>query len=254
MQHAPTDLAEEVQTELALRCDLAACYRLIAHFGWDDLVANHISVRLPGPEHHFLLNPYGLMFGEITASSLVRVDLDGNVLSDTPYGINKAGYVIHSAVHGIRPDVRCVIHLHTRDGVAVAMTEEGLLPLNQTAMMIIDEIAYHDYEGPAFNLSERQRLATNLSSRNLMILRNHGTMALGRSVPEAFQRLYNLEWACGVQVRARSMGVPLVTPSKLALERMHNRPKADALRAYAEGRSWPALLRLLDRTNPGYQD
>ena len=254
MQPAPPDLPEGAESELALRRDLAACYRLVAHFGWDDLVANHISVRLPGPEHHFLLNPFGLMFGEITASSLVRVNLDGNVLSDTPYGINKAGYVIHSAVHAVRPDARCVIHLHARDGVAVAMTEEGLLPLNQTAMMIIDEIACHDYEGPAFDLAERDRLAANLGSRNLMILRNHGTMALGRSVAEAFQRIYYLEWACSVQVRARSMGVPLVTPSQAALERMDNRPKADALRTYAEQRSWPALLRLLDRSNPGYCD
>jgi len=240
--------------EAQLRRDLAACYRLVAHFGWDDLVANHISVRLPGPEHHFLLNPYGMMFDEITASCLVRVDLDGNIIGDSPYTINKAGYVIHSAIHAMRPDAECVIHLHTRDGVAVSMTQEGLLPLNQTAMMIIDQVAYHDYEGPAFDLEERDRLAANLGSKNLMILRNHGTMALGRSVAEAFQRLYHLEWACDVQVRARSMGVPFVEPSPLALGRMNNRPKADALRAYAEERSWPALLRRLDKINPSYAD
>ncbi len=240
------------RSEAELRVELAAFYRVVAMFGWDDLVANHISVRLPGNEEAFLLNPFGLMFEEITASSLVKVDLDGNILQDTPHSINKAGYVIHSAVHAIRPDAQCVAHLHTRDGVAVAMTETGLLPLNQTAMMIHDEVTYHDYEGPAFDLSERERLQRDLGTRNLMILRNHGTMALGRSVAEAFQRLYFLEWSCSVQVRALAMGQPLVQPALQASERMDNRPKLDALRNYAEQRSWPAILRKLDRVNPGY--
>ncbi|MCK9542710.1 MAG: class II aldolase/adducin family protein [Novosphingobium sp.] len=242
------------KTEAELRVELAAFYRVVAMFGWDDLVANHISVRLPGEDHAFLLNPFGLMFEEITASSLVRVDLDGNILQDTNYSINKAGYVIHSAVHAMRPDAQCVAHLHTRDGVAVSMTGTGLLPLNQTAMMIHDEVTYHDYEGPAFDLSERERLQHDLGTKNLMILRNHGTMALGRSVAEAFQRLYSLEWSCQVQVRALAMEQPLVRPGEAATARMDNRPKADALRAYAEQRSWPAILRKLDRVNPGYAD
>lgn len=249
-----TNLAVARKSEAELRVELAAFYRIVAMFGWDDLVANHISVRLPGEQHAFLLNPFGLMFEEITASSLVKVDLDGNILQGTGHSINKAGYVIHSAVHALRPDAQCVAHLHTRDGVAVSMTATGLLPLNQTAMMIHDEITYHDYEGPAFDLSERERLQHDLGTKNLMILRNHGTMALGRSVAEAFQRLYFLEWSCTTQVRALAMGQPLVEPALGATARMDNRPKLDALRNYAEQRSWPAILRKLDRTNPGYAD
>ena len=197
--------------ERAVRIDLAACYRLVALYGWDDLVFTHISARVPGPEHHFLINPYGMMFEEITASSLVKVDADGNALGNSPYAVNPAGFTIHSAVHEVREDAGCVIHLHTPDGTAVATSSTGLLPLNQTAQLVLPDLAYHDYEGVALDLDERPRLQRDLSRHNIMLLRNHGTLTVGRSVAEAFLRMYLLERACTMQVsdvRARGHPAP----------------------------------------------
>ena len=176
--------------EWRIRVDLAACYRLIAHYRWDDLVFTHISARVPGPERAFLLNPYGMMFQEITASSLVKVDFDGNVLIPSEHGINLAGYTIHSAIQMARPDVTCVIHLHSRDGAAVSAQKDGLLPLTQTAMIARAFLAYHDYEGIALDLGERERLVSDLGDKCLMMLRNHGTLACGPSVAEAFARMF----------------------------------------------------------------
>jgi ribulose-5-phosphate 4-epimerase/fuculose-1-phosphate aldolase len=184
LKEAPSEMTE---AEWSQRVNLAACYRLIAYYGWDDLVDTHISARVPGPEHHFLINPHGLMFDEITASSLVKVDLDGNQLSQSPYSINPAGFTIHSAIHEVREDAGCVIHLHTPDGTAVASCADGLLPLNQTAQLVTFDLAYHDYEGIALDHDERPRLQRDLGDKNHMLLRNHGTLTVGRSVASAFE-------------------------------------------------------------------
>src|SRR2546421_11248215 len=187
--------------EWAVRTDLAAAYRAVALYGWDDLVDTHISARVPGPDHHFLINPYGLMFDEITASSLVKVDLDGNQLTKSEYSINPAGFTIHSAIHEVREDAGCVLHLHTLDGTAVSSSLEGLLPLNQTAQFVTHDLAYHDYEGVALDHDERPRLQKDLGSKNHMLLRNHGTLTVGPSVPSPFERMYHLERACTMHVR-----------------------------------------------------
>ena len=210
------ELASDMtEAEWNQRVNLAACYRLIAHYGWDDLVDTHISARVPGPAHHFLINPYGLMFDEITASSLVKVDLDGNQLTESPYSINPAGFTIHSAIHEVREDAGCVLHLHTTDGTAVASCMEGLLPLNQTAQLVTFDLAYHDYEGIALDHDERPRLQNDLGNKNHMLLRNHGTLTVGRSVASAFERMFHLERACTMQVRTRMLG-PVAYPSTKA--------------------------------------
>jgi ribulose-5-phosphate 4-epimerase/fuculose-1-phosphate aldolase len=184
LKKVPSDMTD---AEWSQRINLAACYRLIAHYGWDDLVDTHISARVPGPDHHFLINPYGLMFDEITASSLVKVDLDGNQLTKSDYSINPAGFTIHSAIHEVREDAGCVLHLHTPDGTAVASSMEGLLPMNQTAQLVTHDLAYHDYEGIALDHDERPRLQKDLGTKNHMLLRNHGTLTVGRSVASAFR-------------------------------------------------------------------
>jgi ribulose-5-phosphate 4-epimerase/fuculose-1-phosphate aldolase len=244
------------EEERAIRRDLAACYRLVALYGWDDLLATHISARIAGSNGDaFLINPIGLMFEEITASSLVKVNLAGDILQDTPYAINRAGFVIHSAVHGAREDAGCVIHLHTRDGVAVSALSRGLLPLNQTAMIVAPHIAFHEYEGVATDEAERARLVADLGDRRLMLLRNHGTLSVGESIAQAFLQIYMLEWACAVQVRTLGMG-----------ERLHDAPKDAITKAgdllnqrsdssqFARTLLWPALLRKVDRASPGYAD
>src|SRR5215469_679832 len=207
--HAIESLEGKVSAEeWQLRVDLAATYRLVALHGWDDMIFTHISARVPGPDHHFLINPYGLLFEEITASSLVKIDIDGHKVVDSPYPVNPAGFTIHSALHMNRDDAHCVIHLHTDDGVAVSAQEDGLLPLDQHAMTICGDIAYHDYEGIALDLDERERLVADLgASKHAMILRNHGTLTLGKSCPDAFMRMYYLERACTMQVRALSGGL-----------------------------------------------
>ena len=243
---------DSAAAEAALRQDLAAAYRLVAHFGWDDLVATHISVRLPH-EDAFLINPFGMLFEEICPDDLVKVDMDGTVLAPTPWKVNKAGFVIHSAIHAARHDALCVIHLHTPDGVAVSMLEEGLLPLNQTAMLLAGDIAFHEFEGIAVDLAERERLARDLGDKSIMLLRNHGTLALGASIPEAFASMYFLETACTIQVRALGMGRPVhAAPVEAVRKVAAFRPEQGA--SLANDLIWPALLRKLDRLDPTWRD
>ena len=242
------------ESEWKVRVDLAAAYRLVALYGWDDLIFTHISARVPGPEHHFLINPYGLMFEEITASSLVKVGMDGNPVGESPYPVNPAGFTIHSAVHEVREDAGCVIHLHTPDGTAVATSSERLLPLNQTAQLVIGDLAYHDYEGVALDHDERPRLQRDLGNKNHMILRNHGTLTLGRSVASAFERMYHLERACSMQVATRMLG-PSAYPVEQAVIDKNTELFANPDRAELRSTRlvWPPLLRKLDRLDPSYK-
>lgn len=242
------------EAEWQTRVDLAAVYRLVALYGWDDLIFTHISARVPGPEHHFLINPYGMTFDEITASSLVKVDLHGEVAMETPYQINPAGFTIHSAVHAAREDARCVLHVHSLNGVAVSAQKKGLLPLSQHAMLVLGMVAYHDYEGVALNDDEKPRLVRDLGAKNILILRNHGLLAVGSSIPEAFVTMYTLEAACAIQVRAQAGGGelieidPRITAGAAAQTKQVTRGTGPGALA------WPALLRKLDRKNPGYRD
>src|SRR6202161_4518479 len=251
LKKAPSEMTEAEWTQ---RVNLAACYRLIAHYGWDDLVDTHISARVPGPEHHFRINTYGLMFDEITASSLVKVDLDGNLLTKSPYHINPAGFTIHSAIHEVREDAGCVIHLHTPDGTAVATSAEGLLPLNQTAQLVTYDLPYHDYEGIALDHDERPRLQRDLGAKKHMLLRNHGTLTVGRAVASAFERMFHLERACTMQVRTRMLG-PTAYPVEQAVvdknTTLLSNPDRQDLRSTTL--VWPALLRKVERLDPGYK-
>jgi len=238
--------------EWRVRVELAACYRLVAHFGWDDLIFTHISARVPGPEHHFLINPYGLTFDEITASSLVKVDLDGKIVEPAPYPINPAGFTIHSAVHAAREDAHCVLHLHTVAGVAVSAHAEGLLPLNQTAMLLGDDLAYHDYEGVALDLAERPRLVADLGTKNAMLLRNHGTLTVGPSVPAAFLTMYFLERACAMQVATLAGGRDIHWPRDDVRALVSRQAKFG--RGMVDAIVWAPLLRKLERLDPAYKD
>ncbi|HEX3673433.1 MAG TPA: class II aldolase/adducin family protein [Rhizomicrobium sp.] len=239
--------------EWQLRVDLAATYRLIALHGWDDMIFTHISARVPGPDHHFLINPYGLLFDEITASSLVKIDIDGNKVQDTPYPVNPAGFTIHSALHMNRDDAHCIIHVHTDDGVAVSAQADGLLPLDQHAMMIAGDLAYHDYEGVALDLDERDRLVHDIGAKNVMILRNHGTLTIGKNCADAFLRMYYLERACTMQVRALSGGAKPNWPNQGVPEKTAGQG-AMAFNGLVGMLAWPALLRKLDRTDPSYKN
>lgn len=241
--------------EKAIRIDLAACYRLVALYGWDDLIFTHISARLPGPEHHFLINPYGMMFEEITASSLVKIGLDGTPIGKSEFPVNPAGFTIHSAVHEVRDDAGCVMHLHTPDGTAVSTSKERLLPLNQTAQLVLPELAYHDYEGVALDHDERPRLQKDLGAKNLMLLHNHGTLAVGRTCAEAFLRMYFLERACTMQVRTRMLGdISQDHPTAPdVIEKNAKLAMSGGMSQLAERLVWPALLRKLDRTDPSFR-
>jgi ribulose-5-phosphate 4-epimerase/fuculose-1-phosphate aldolase len=238
--------------EWAVRVDLAAAYRLVAHYGWDDLIFTHLSARVPGPEHHFLINPYGMMFEEITASSLVKIDLAGEIVEPSAYRVNPAGFTIHSAVHEAREDAHCVIHLHTRAGVAVSAQERGLLPLNQTAMLLVGELSYHEYEGIALDLDERPRLVADLGDKSVMLLRNHGTLAVGANVASAFLSMYFLETACATQVATLAGNTEIHWPSQevqalVARQANYGRSSLDAL-------AWAPLLRMLDRKDPSFRN
>ncbi|MFV3129058.1 class II aldolase/adducin family protein [Niveispirillum sp. KHB5.9] len=249
-----SNLEQMSADERRLRTDLAAAFRLVAHYGWDDLIFTHLSVRIPGPEHHFLINPYNLMFDEITASSLVKIDVEGRAVEPTPHMVNPAGFTIHSAIHMARDDAHAVIHLHTPHGQAVSAMKEGLLPLTQTAMIAHHDIAFHEYEGIATDLDERERLVADLGTKNILLLRNHGTLAVGSSIATAFLRIYFMERACEAQVHMLSAG----------RENLHQPPAgvADKVRAQSSGPmadmaaerlAWPALLRKLDRIDPGFR-
>lgn len=249
MSGTPAGMSE---AEWKARRDLAACYRLVAIHGWTDLIANHLTLRVPGEPGAFLINPFGLLFEEVTASSLVKIDLDGNVLAPTEYEVNRTGFVIHSAIHAARHDANCVIHLHSRAGVAVSMLETGLLPLNQTAMAIYHDIATHEFEGVALNLEERERLAADLGDKHLMLLRNHGILTVGRTVGETFLRTYYLEWACDVQLRAMATGQPLHAADPAVVASVAPFGGPEAMAQFGEGLLWPTLLRKLDRECPDY--
>ncbi|GAC1334570.1 MAG: class II aldolase/adducin family protein [Beijerinckiaceae bacterium] len=242
------------EAEKAQRVDLAACYRLVALYGWDDLVFTHISARVPGPEHHFLINPYGMMFEEITASSLVKVGMDGNAIGNSPYPVNPAGFTIHSAVHEVREDAGCVMHLHTPDGTAVATSSEGLLPLNQTAQFVVADLAYHDYEGVALDHDERPRLQKDLGTKNTMLLRNHGTLTVGKTCADAFLRMYFLERACTMQVRTRALGGKDYPTEMSVIEKNIALSQGEGLGNAAKQLVWPALMRKLDRTDPSFRN
>jgi ribulose-5-phosphate 4-epimerase/fuculose-1-phosphate aldolase len=241
---------EEWQT----RIDLAACYRLVHHFGMDDLVYNHITARVPGEEGHLLINAYGMTYDEITASSLVKIDFAGNIVQDsgTGYGINRAGFVIHAAVHRARHDVACVIHTHTPAGMAVSAMECGLLPLTQNAMFF-SGVGYHDYEGPAVDLDEQRRLQQDLGNHVAMILRNHGLLAVGATIPEAFVTLYWLERACQAQAIAVQSGEKLRLPAEATIRLTNDRYKPGQRRNIGE-LEWKGLLRLIERRYPGFRD
>lgn len=235
--------------EWQVRTELAAAYRLVAHYGWDDLVFTHLSARVPGPEHHFLINPYGWLFDEITASSLVKVDEHGEIVDPgATNNVNPAGFTIHSAVHMARKEAGAVLHLHAADGVAVSAHAGGLLALSQTAMLCLPHIAYHDYEGVALDLSERERLVNDLGDKHIMLLRNHGTLTVGQDVGEAFIYMHFLMRACEIQVRAMAMGETW-TPSTAAMD---TTAKQSQQLGRAGALAWPALLRKLERMGSDY--
>ena len=240
--------------EWQLRVDLAACYRLVALYGWSDLVFTHISARIPGPEHHFLINPYGMMYEEITASSLLKIDLDGNVIwkPDFDYGVNRAGFVIHRAIHAVRHDVDCVLHTHTAAGMAVSSMAEGLMMITQTAMRFND-IAYHDFEGVAVDLDERERLVKDLGTTDAMILRNHGLLTCGTSIAKAFNIMHRLELSCRAQVMMLGGGAKLNVLSDNLIQHTHGQFKQGIIRPKSDF-EWPALLRQLDRRDTTYKD
>jgi ribulose-5-phosphate 4-epimerase/fuculose-1-phosphate aldolase len=241
--------------ERAIRVDLAAAYRLVAHYGWDDVIFTHISARVPGPEHHFLINPYGLMFEEITASSLVKIDLEGKPVGEQMHiRVNPAGFTIHSAIHEVREDAGCVIHLHTPDGTAVATSMEGLQPLNQTAQLVIGDLVYHDYEGVALDHSERPRLQQDLGNHNIMLLRNHGTLTVGRTCAEAFLRMYFLERACTMQVRTFTLGKDNHRTRQSAIDKNNTLMQDENMNNITNALAWGALLRKLDRLDPSFRN
>ena len=243
------------EAEWKARVDLAAMYRLTALYGWDDMIFTHISHRVPGPEHHFLINPYGFLFEEITASSLVKVDLDGQIVQDTPYFINPAGFTIHSAVHAAREDAHVVMHLHTDDGVAVSCQKDGLLPLSQTSMLVRHDLAYHDYEGVALDHGERERLVADIGTKNSMMLYNHGTLTVGATAADCFLRMFMLERACSMQVRALTAGRDGVlhgTEEVQAVVKGQSNPQG--MQTVANTLAWPALLRRVHRNYPGFDE
>ena len=242
------DISKE---EWQLRVNLAACYRLVALYGWDDLIFTHISARVPGPQPHFLINAYGMMFDEITASSLVKVDLDGKKVSDSPYDINPAGFIIHSAIHEAREDAHVVMHLHTNAGVAVSSQEAGLLPLSQTSLFPLCTLSYHDYEGVALYPEEKARLVADLGRTSNMILRNHGLLTVGKDCADAFLKMYILNRACEIQIMAQSGGSPLRTLPPSMVDNIREQFRMVTNQSGA-GLAWPGLLRKLDRQSPGY--
>ncbi|ABG41872.1 class II aldolase/adducin-like protein [Paraglaciecola sp. T6c] len=241
------------EQEWKARVDLAAAYRMVAHYGWDDLVFTHISARVPGPEHHFLINPYGMMFDEVTASSLVKVNLQGEKVMASDYNINPAGFVIHSAVHEAREDAQCVMHLHTTAGIAVSTQKEGLLPLSQQSLFALSSMSYHEYEGVALNPEEKKRLVADLGNTNFMILRNHGLLTCADSIADAFLGMFLLQRSCEIQLQAQASGQELISIPEQILAGIRAQAK-QVTRSAGGALAWPGILRKLDRTNPGYDE
>jgi ribulose-5-phosphate 4-epimerase/fuculose-1-phosphate aldolase len=241
------------RAEWELRVNLAAAYRLVALFGWDDLVFTHVSARVPGPERHFLINPYGMMFDEITASSLVKVDLAGRKVTESPYEINPAGFTIHSCIHAAREDAHCVMHVHSLNGIAVSAQREGVLPISQQSLFVLASLAYHDYEGVALNPDEQPRLVADLADKAYLMLRNHGLLTVGGSPDEAFLHMYLFEATCAIQLRAQSGGRELIRIGAAVLGGIRA-AATQVTRGQGSALVWPGLLRRLDRLNPGYRD
>ncbi len=241
------------EEEWKLRVDLAAAYRLVALYGWDDLIFTHISARLPGTEHNFLINPYGMTFDEVTASSLVKIDLDGKKLMDSPYEINPAGFTIHSAIHAAREDAKCVLHTHSLNGVAISATKQGIVPISQQSIFVLASLAYHDYEGVALHEGEKPRLVRDLGEKNFLMLRNHGILTVGSSVADTFLFMYLFEACCTIQVRAQSTRAELISidPKIVAGAQMAAK---QVTRSAGGGLAWPGLLRKLDRIDRSYRD
>lgn len=245
--------------EWELRVQLAAAYRIIDHLGWSELIWTHTTVRVPGPEHHFLINPYGLRFDEVRASNLVKVDMHGNIIGDQTQEINPAGFVIHSAVHMTRPDAKCVMHTHTTAGMAVAALKDGLLPISMYALGYYERLAYHDFEGPSLELEERQRLAENLGDKNVLILRTHGLLTCGETVAQAFVRMYRLERACQVQLAAQSTGAKLIVPPedvcRLSARLSDDFLAAEGDKGYSRNPNpeFTAMMRLIERQDPSFR-
>jgi ribulose-5-phosphate 4-epimerase/fuculose-1-phosphate aldolase len=241
------------EEEWKTRANLAACYRLIAMHGWDDLIFTHISARVPGSHEHFLINAYGLLFEEMTASSLVKVNLDGEIVLETPYFVNPAGFTIHSAVHAARPDAGCVLHTHTKAGVAVSAQADGLLPISQISLFPFATLSYHDYEGIALNEEEKPRLVADLGSNNFLILRNHGLLTVGATIPDAFLYMYALETACQTQLMAQSSGAALTLIKPAIVSGIKAQIEA-VLKGMGGDLAWPGLLRKLDRRDSSFRD
>ncbi|MBE7940984.1 MULTISPECIES: class II aldolase/adducin family protein [Ramlibacter] len=241
------------EDEWKLRVDLAAAYRLVALYGWSDLVFTHISARIPGPEHHFLINPYGLMFDEITASSLVKVDLHCNKVIDSPFPVNPAGFTIHSCIHEVREDAGCVLHTHSRAGVAVSAQKHGILPISQQSTFVLGSLAYHGYEGVALRGDEKPRLQADLGHKNYLVLRNHGLLTVGRTVADAFLHMYTFENTCRIQVDALAGGSELTFVDPQIIENIGEVFKT-ATSGQGANIAWPALLRKLDKVDPGYKN
>ncbi|MGE0723929.1 MAG: class II aldolase/adducin family protein [Alphaproteobacteria bacterium] len=253
-----TSIRDQVsEEEWALRTQLAACYRIIDHLGWAELIWSHTTVRVPGPDTHFLINPYGLRYDEVTASNLVKIDLDGNTVGPVEHLINPAGFVIHSAIHMARHDAACVMHIHTPAGMAVAAQAGGLLPISMYALGYDGQVAYHDFEGPSLTLGARERLARNLGDRNLLILRSHGTLTCGRTIPEAFLHMYRLQRCCEVQLMAQAGGGKLIVPPdkvrRDSVDLAYEFFKTGGHATYGE-LEFAALVRLMDRTDPSFRD
>jgi ribulose-5-phosphate 4-epimerase/fuculose-1-phosphate aldolase len=250
MEDVRSRVSEE---EWQLRVDLAACYRLVALYGWDDLIFTHISARIPGPEHHFLINPYGMTFDEITASSLVKIDQHAKKVLPSPFDVNPAGFNIHSAIHAAREDARCVLHTHSVNGVAVSAQVEGVLPLSQQSTFVLASLAYHDYEGVVMVEDEKPRLVHDLGDKAFLMLRNHGLLTVGPTIADAFLLMYLFESACMIQIRAQSGGAKLIPVNEKVLGGAMMMAKM-VTRAAGGSLAWPGLLRKLDRIDRGFRE
>src|SRR3569623_3135588 len=250
MNDVKSQVGEE---ERKLRVDLAACYRLVAHYGWDDLIFTHISARLPGPDHHILVIPYGLTFDEVTASSLVKIDLEGRKLMDSPYESNPAGFTIHRAIHAARDDAKCVLHTHSLNGVAVSATKQGVLPISQQSIFVLASLGYHDYEGVALHEGEKPRLVRALADKSFLMLRNHGLLPVGSTIADAFVLMYIFAAACMLQLRAQSASSELI-PLDLKIVAGAQMAAKLVTRQAGGSLAWPGLLRKLDRIARSYRD
>lgn len=238
-------------SEWAARVELAACYRLIAHFRMTDWIYNHISSRVPGSHEHYLINPFGLLYEEVSASNLVKVDIHGNLVEDVALEVNPAAFVIHGAIHQARPEIGCVLHTHTAAGVAVSAQAQGLLPISQNAFKVHDRVAYHDFEGIALDTDEQRRLVADIGDKDVLILRNHGLLTMGTTVAKAFELMFFLERACQIQIAALAGGSAVIRPSQAVCDRTSAQFAGDD--SYVQGRDWQALLRLIDRLDPSYK-